>query len=367
MRKIQKNKKVFVAMSGGVDSSVAAYLLKKEGFNVVGIFMKNWSEKLPDSIGCVSEVDYEDALKVAAKLKIPLYTFNFEKEYKRKVVDYMILAYKNGLTPNPDVVCNKEIKFKLFLEKALNLGADFIATGHYIRRRSKNGKLFSLFKAKDRNKDQSYFLYSLTQKQLRYCLFPIGNYLKSEVRKIAKKVGLVTFDKKDSQGLCFLGRFNFQKFLRQFIKPKRGKIIDDGGKVIGEHDGAYYFTIGQRQGLKIGGIGPFFVYKIDVKNNIIYVCKRNSKLLFSKELIASNINLISKKEIKFPLRCKAKIRYRAKEEDCIVFNLSEKFKSFENQKIKVKFKKPQKAVTPGQSIVFYKNKEMLGGGIIIKN
>lgn len=357
--KLNVSKTVFVAMSGGVDSSVAAFLLKKQGFNVVGIFMKNWTKELPDSLGCASEADYEDARKVAARLKIPLYTFNFEKEYKKKVIDYMTKSYKNGLTPNPDVMCNREIKFKLFLKKALKLGADYIATGHYVKVKSSKSKTqtYKIFQAKDKNKDQSYFLWILTQKQLKYCLFPIGDYLKSDVRKIAKKAGLHNFNKKDSQGLCFLGRFDFQKFLREMIKPKVGKIIDENGKVVGSHEGAYYFTIGQRHGLNIGGTGPYFVYKIDIKNNIVYVAKgRDNKLLFSKELTASDINWISDKEVKFPLICKAKIRYRTKEADCKVIKLG--------KRLKVIFKKPQRAITAGQSVVFYKNQEMLGGGII---
>jgi len=339
MNKFKSKKTVFVAMSGGVDSSVAAYLLKEQGFDVVGVFMKNWTKALPDSAGCASQYDYEDARKVATKLKIPLYTFNFEKEYKEKVVDYMIGSYKKGLTPNPDVMCNKEIKFKLFLERALKLGADYIATGHYIRLRNyesirkyekdKNSYIrnkfvvYKIFQAKDKNKDQSYFLWTLTQKQLKYCLFPIGDYLKSEVRKIAKKAGLHNFNKKDSQGLCFLGKFDFQKFLREIIKPKKGKIIDENGKIIGEHDGAYYFTIGQRHGLKIGGSGPYFVYKLDIKNNIVYVCKgEDNKLLFSKELFAYNVNWISGIMPKSSLICKAKIRYRTKEADCIIYKIS---------------------------------------------
>lgn len=377
MNKISKKKKVFCAMSGGVDSSVAAYLLKKQGFDVVGIFMKNWTKELPDSVGCASEIDYEDARKVAAKLEIPLYTFNFEQEYKKQVVDYMISSYKKGLTPNPDVMCNREIKFKLFLEKALKLGADYIATGHYVSLKQshqfstanfqisselKNQNLkFKLFKAKDKNKDQSYFLWFLGQKQLKYCLFPIGMLKKSEVRNIAKKAKLHNFNKKDSQGLCFLGKFNFQKFLRQLIKSKKGSIIDENGRKIGEHDGAFYFTIGQRHGLNIGGGGPYFVYKLDIKNNIVYVCKgANNDLLFSKELIASDINWITGIEPKFPLKCKAKIRYRTKESTCEVFEIKKGL-------LKVKFKNPQRAITCGQSVVFYKNNEMLGGGIITKN
>ncbi|MEK7123297.1 MAG: tRNA 2-thiouridine(34) synthase MnmA [Patescibacteria group bacterium] len=233
----KKNKKVFVAMSGGVDSSVAALLLKKEGYDVVGVFMKNWGEPLGEGERCQWERDQKDAREVAAVLKIPFYTFDFEKDYKKKVADYMLAEYKKGRTPNPDVMCNKEIKFGLFLGRALKLGADFVATGHYVKLKSKNekGKIkIQLFQAKDKNKDQSYFLWTLTQKQLKYCLFPIGDYLKPEVREIAKKAWLPTAEKKDSQGVCFVGKFDFAEFLKKKIKPKKGKIIDiDSGEIIG--------------------------------------------------------------------------------------------------------------------------------------
>ncbi|OGD35316.1 tRNA 2-thiouridine(34) synthase MnmA, partial [Candidatus Azambacteria bacterium RIFCSPHIGHO2_01_46_10] len=292
---ISKTKKVFVAMSGGVDSSVAALLLKQKGYDVVGVFMKNWSQNLAGG-ECAWARDQEDARKVAAKIGIPIYTFDFEEEYKKLVVDYMLKEYAAGRTPNPDVMCNKEIKFGLFLEKALSLGADFVATGHYARLRRKseirnpksetNPKLkisnYKLLQAKDKNKDQSYFLWTLGQEQLKYCLFPIGDYFKSEaggaeeqkrrsIRETARKFGLPTADKKDSQGVCFIGKFDFAEFLKSRIPANPGQIKTVDGKVVGEHDGLAFYTVGQRH-LKISNL------KNQKSNSLpVYVSEKNIK------------------------------------------------------------------------------------------
>jgi tRNA-specific 2-thiouridylase len=384
-----KKKTVFVGMSGGVDSSVAAYLLKNDGYDVVGVFMRCWGGNGSDAsvgVNC-AEKDAEDARRVAEKLKIPFYVWDFEKEYKKKVVDYMIGGYKKGITPNPDVMCNKEIKFGLFLEKALRLGANYVATGHYVRLQTTNNKLqtvdkkiYKLYQAKDKTKDQSYFLWTLTQKQLKHCLFPIGDYLKSEeVRQIAKRAGLPTAEKPDSQGVCFIGEFKMEDFLKNYIKSKKGKIKTLDGKILGEHQGLNFYTIGQRKGIKIGGQKgladlPFYVAKKDFKNNVLYVALGNSdRDLFQKELIADSVNWISGTIPKLPLKCEAKIRYRQENQKCVVKKLqTTNYKSrrkvgtpIKTSGLKIIFNSPQRAITPGQSVVFYKNKEMLGGGVII--
>ena len=375
----KKNKKVFVAMSGGVDSSVAALLLKKEGYDVVGVFMKNWGEPLGEGERCQWERDQKDAREVAAVLKIPFYTFDFEKDYKKKVADYMLAEYKKGRTPNPDVMCNKEIKFGLFLGRALKLGADFVATGHYVKLKSKNekGKIkIQLFQAKDKNKDQSYFLWTLTQKQLKYCLFPIGDYLKPEVREIAKKAWLPTAEKKDSQGVCFVGKFDFAEFLKKKIKPKKGKIIDiDSGEIIGEHDGVYYYTIGQRHGIGLkGGLekggenSPYFVCGKDIKKNILYAAAgENNPALYKKEIKLLGVSFINPNHFsnsrEWFLPVSARVRYRQPLQKASLFEIKNKKSNLKN--FKVVFEKPQRAIAPGQSAVFYlKSGETLGGGII---
>ncbi|OGN03765.1 MAG: tRNA 2-thiouridine(34) synthase MnmA [Candidatus Yanofskybacteria bacterium RIFCSPHIGHO2_01_FULL_43_42] len=360
---------VYVAMSGGVDSSVAAALLKKRGFNVVGVFMKPWQPKLESF--CLWKEDREDAMRVATKLGIPLLTWDFSKEYKREVADYMVKEYKLGRTPNPDVMCNKHIKFGLFLEKALKEGADLIATGHYIRiQKSKiknqNDKLmfknvFKLLRARDKNKDQSYFLWTLTQKQLKHCLFPIGDYTKPEVRKLAKKLGLPTAEKKDSQGVCFIGPLNIKEFLKNYIKPKRGGILDTNGSLVGQHDGVFYYTIGQRHGLDIkNGKGPYYVARKDVKKNIIYVGSK--KDLSSRKFKLTDTNWINPTDRPVDNRLRksiinrgldVRVRYRAPLSKAVVRSNGE-----------VVFKKSEEAITPGQSAVFYRGDELLGGGVI---
>ncbi len=363
--------RVYVAMSGGVDSSVSAALLKKAGFEVVGVYMKQWSPKVLGS-ECIWKDDRQDAMAVCAKLGVPFLTWDFSKEYEKFVGKYMIESYKKGITPNPDVMCNKIIKFGFFFDKAMKEGADFIATGHYANNALGN-KLFSgrgypllpsasrprptksllprLLKSHDQNKDQTYFLYELKKNQLNKIIFPVGNLEKPEVRKLAKKFGLENAEKKDSQGVCFVGPLNMKNFLKKYINPKKGKILDLKNNKIAEHDGAYYYTIGQRHGLDIkNGQGPYFVVKKDVKKNIIWVGKE--KDLFSKKAKVKNINWINKPQ-SFPATVDVRTRYRAP-----------LIKAQLKKDGTVIFKKPERAVTPGQSAVFYKGQQVLGGGVI---
>lgn len=361
MTKSKKTKKVFIGMSGGVDSSVAALLLKKQGYDVVGVFMRCFNID-----GC-AERDVEDARRVAEKLEISFYIWDFEEEYKKKVVEYMIDGYRSGITPNPDVMCNREIKFGIFLNRALELGADFIATGHYIKVKRQKAKIkntnqeskfiYKLFQAKDKNKDQSYFLWTLTQRQLKHCIFPIGDYLKSEIREIAKNAGLPTAEKKDSQGICFLGKVTLVDFLKEYIPEKKGDVLNARGEKIGEHNGIYFYTIGQRHGLKISGSKPYYIAEKNSKSNIIKVAEGGADtLLCKKEIKLAGINLINPNfDFKNPVF--TRVRYR-----------QPLIKSFivKNKNILLVFDKPQKFIAPGQSAVIYsKNGEMLGGGIII--
>ncbi len=335
-------KKVFVAMSGGVDSSVAAALLKKRGFDVVGVFMKPWQ---PDTGSfCMWKEDREDAMRAASVLGIPLETWDFSKQYKKYVTDYMVREYKAGRTPNPDVMCNKEIKFGLFFDRAMKEGADYIATGHYVK--VKNGRLFM---AKDKNKDQSYFLWTLKKNIVEKCLFPIGDYIKPEVRKLAKKFGLSNHDKKDSQGVCFIGPLDMKDFLKKHIKQKYGKIILHGHHVIGKHDGVYYYTIGQRHGLDIGlGGGPYYVVSKDIKKNIIYVGGE-------KELLSKKLKVVTISWVGLPKygQVDVRLRYRAGLKKAVLKKNGE-----------LELKTSERAITSGQSAVFYKKGELLGGGII---
>src|SRR3989338_5913120 len=286
-------RKVFVAMSGGVDSSVATLLLQKSGFNLVGCYIKGWypasSAGKPQAFYCTLKEDRRDAMRVCAKLGISFISVDAEKEYKKEVVDYMISEYKAGRTPNPDIMCNKSVKFGVFLKKALAMGADYIATGHYVNLKSKISNLsadrqdlksvYKLLKAKDLNKDQSYFLWTLTQEQLKHCLFPLGDWLKSEVRKIAKENSLVTAEKEESQGVCFIGEFDIEDFLKKYIKQKKGKVVTVGGKIIGEHDRIAFYTIGQRHGFGFGGGegGPYYIVEKDFKNNRLIVAEKKTK------------------------------------------------------------------------------------------
>lgn len=363
------NKKVVVGMSGGVDSSVAAALLTRANFHVVGVFMKFWAG--PDTDGsagrwnrCCSPEAEERARKVAQILDIPFYVLNFKKEFKKRIVDYFLKEYKAGRTPNPCVVCNKEIKFGLFLEKALALKADFIATGHYARLRK--GKLL---KASDKNKDQSYFLWQLSQKQIKRVLFPVGDYTKSQVRAMAKKFNLPVHNVKESQEICFV-KNTVKDFLKKYLKEKPGKIVDMDGKIIGRHQGLWFYTIGQRKGIELagglatpkprrGGGGPFYVVDKDLKKNHLIVSDRKKDLM-KKELIAKDVNWLSGKSPKFPLKVKTKIRYGYLHPA----TTAQIHKIGASKKYEVVFSRAQRAITPGQSVVFYQGQELLGGGII---
>lgn len=360
MIKCQSMQKVFVAMSGGVDSSVAAALLKERGFEVVGVHLKCYNLD-----GC-GEKDAEDARRVAEQLNIPFYVFDLEKEYQDKVVRYMIDGYRAGLTPNPDVMCNKEIKFGLFFKKAIELGADYVATGHYVRLKNN-----SLYAAKDKNKDQSYFLWTLTAKQLERCLFPIGEYTKPQVRKLAKKFGIVTAEKKDSQGICFLGRVNVADFLKQYLPEKRGLVLNTAGEKIGEHRGAHFYTIGQRHGfdiriknyqLRIRELKPHYVTTKDIQKNTLTVATgENNPNLYKKEINLTNINFINPiiHDSCFIIPVYARVRYR---QPLVPATLNTR----SSQDLKLILNKPQKFIAPGQSAVFYsKNGGLLGGGVIL--
>lgn len=393
-------KRVIVGLSGGVDSSVAAYLLKEQGYEVIGLFMKNWHD---DSVTVSNECpwleDSNDAMIVAEKLGIPFQTVDLSKQYKKRIVDYMFAEYEKGRTPNPDVLCNREIKFEVFMNIALSLGADYVATGHYCRKKeeNKNDKtIYKLLEGKDTNKDQSYFLCQLSQKQLEKSLFPIGELTKPEVREIAKKIGLITADKKDSQGLCFIGKVRLPEFLQQKLKPKEGVIVQipanfkqysqptpkfnskleelkhlstkyiykvDDGKIVGKHQGAHYFTKGQRKGLAVGGTKePLFVIETDVKQNIIYVGEgKTHKGLYRSALFVSNEDLHWVRndialETNQQMEVKARIRYRQPLEKATLYKVE--------KGVFVEFKNQQSAIQEGQFVAWYQNKELLGSGVI---
>ncbi len=347
--------KVIIALSGGVDSSVAACLLQEQGYDVIGVFMKFWKDGVDGVNRCCSSDSERNARLICNKLKIPFYVFDFQKEFKEKVVNYFLNEYKKGITPNPCVVCNKEIKFGLLLEKALNLGVNMIATGHYALVVKKDNK-FKLLKGKDSEKDQSYFLWKLKQTELKRILFPVGSYNKKEVRQLAKKFKLPTAEAKESQEICFVkGKVN--DFLKKHLKKTPGQIVNMKKEVIGEHEGLWFYTIGQRKGLKITKITknekvrkPFYVVKKDIKKNILIV-SQSEKDLYQKQAIVKKINQIQDFSNK-PLKVSLKTRYSQKPVLAIL------------NKNKVTFAKPQKAITPGQSIVFYNKNEVLGGGII---
>ncbi len=388
-------KRVVVGLSGGVDSSVAAYLLKEQGYDVIGMFMKNWHD---DSVTISNECpwldDSNDAMIVAQHLGIPFQAIDLSKDYKERIVDYMFAEYKAGRTPNPDVLCNREIKFDIFLNAAMKLGAEFIATGHYARKGTivKDGQqIYQLLGGKDPNKDQSYFLCQLTQAQLAKSLVPIGELLKPEVRTIARKIGLVTADKKDSQGLCFVGKVHLPDFLQQRLESKTGQVIEipatasvfkngfaddnlvaitaryelspDLGEVIGEHKGAHYYTVGQRKGLNLGGFErPIFVIGTDTVRNIIYTgMGEDHPGLFRKGLfvptteehwIRPDLNLV----VGTSARYHARIRYRQQLTQCTLFK--------EEEGLYIIFDRPQKSITPGQFVAWYKDDELVGSGVI---
>lgn len=349
-----KNKKVVLGMSGGVDSSVAAILLKNQGFDVIGVFMRNWAD---DGI-CTAADDYMDVVKVASALNIKYFTVNFEKEYRDQVFSYFLREYKKGRTPNPDVMCNTEIKFKAFLNYALNFDADYIAMGHYARTKTINGRTY-LCRGADKNKDQSYFLSRVKEDALKRTLFPVGDLQKSQVRQIAKDYKLSTADKKDSTGVCFIGERDFNKFLDQFLFTKPGKIVDIAGNVLGKHSGLIHYTIGQRRGIGIGGIGsgePFFVADKDLKNNLLIVAQGEKNPALYKKIFEVEDLFWINDEVKFPLNISVKIRYRAKDEEAVLETKEGKYF--------VNLKNPLKGITPGQVAVFYNDEICLGSGII---
>ncbi|KGX93528.1 thiouridylase [Pontibacillus halophilus JSM 076056 = DSM 19796] len=352
-----KDTRVVVGMSGGVDSSVAALLLKQQGYDVVGIFMKNWDDT--DEFGvCTATEDFEDVVRVANQLDIPYYSVNFEKQYWDKVFTYFLEEYKAGRTPNPDVMCNKEIKFKAFLEHAMSLGADYLATGHYAQVRQ-NGDVFEMLRGVDNNKDQTYFLNQLDQDVLSKVMFPLGHMDKSEVREIAKENDLATATKKDSTGICFIGERNFKQFLSEYIPAQPGNMETMDGEVKGKHDGLMYYTLGQRQGLGIGGPGePWFVIGKDVERNVLYVGQGyHNDYLYSTGLEASEMNWSLNNVPTESFEATAKFRYRQEDTAVTVHPL-------EGGKIKVDFHEPQRAVTPGQAVVLYDDQVCLGGATI---
>ncbi|MFV0247873.1 MAG: tRNA 2-thiouridine(34) synthase MnmA [Tenacibaculum sp.] len=398
--KISKMKRVVVGLSGGVDSSVAAYLLKEQGYDLIALFMRNWHDSsVTTSEQCPWLEDSNDAMLVAEKLRIPFQTIDLSEQYKKRIVDYMFNEYEKGRTPNPDVLCNREIKFDVFMDIALSLGADYVATGHYCRKTQDiiNQKLvYRLLAGKDGNKDQSYFLCQLSQQQLSKALFPIGELTKPEVRKIAQQANLITADKKDSQGLCFIGKVRLPEFLQQKLRPKEGKIIQipttfqqykrsmpklktkeaeltylaakykytkQDGKTIGKHQGAHYFTKGQRKGLAVGGTKePLFVIETDVVENIIYTGEgKNHQGLLKKVIFVNNRELHWIREdlalkVKQSMQVKARIRYRQALENAVLYKV--------DKGLYVEFENFQSAVQEGQFVAWYKDEELLGSGVI---
>ncbi len=361
--KTNSPKHIIVGMSGGVDSSVAALLLKEQGHHVEGVFMKNWEEDDTETY-CPASVDMADAQAVCDKLQIELQRINFAAEYWERVFVHFLTEYKAGRTPNPDILCNKEIKFNAFLQYAKQRGADFIATGHYARCIATADHSFHLLKGLDAQKDQSYFLYTLTQQQLAQSLFPVGEISKQTVREIANKAGFINHDKKDSTGICFIGEKKFKTFLNEYLPATLGPIETLEGRVIGQHDGLMFYTLGQRQGLKIGGLknlneAPWYVVDKNIARNTLIVAQgHDDPALYANALIASELHWIRGIPPQLPATLSAKTRYRQSDQACVVHPWNE------NQ-YKITFEQPQRAVTPGQSVVFYQGEECLGGGVIV--
>lgn len=359
MDTFQSNKRVIVGMSGGVDSSVSAYLLKEQGYEVEGLFMKNWDED-DGTEYCTAKQDLADAQQVCETLGIKLHTANFAAEYWDNVFEHFLEEYKAGRTPNPDILCNREIKFKVFLEYAQMLGAELIATGHYANTREQNGQTL-LCKGLDNNKDQSYFLHAVGSEEFAQTLFPIGQLPKPKVREIAEQQNLITHNKKDSTGICFIGERRFKDFLEQYLPAQPGEIQTPEGKVLGEHSGLMYHTIGQRQGLGIGGVAgqkeePWYVAQKDLNRNVLIVVQgANHPLMLAQNLCASQAHWINPLESN-EIQCSAKVRYRQPDQQCTV--------KINNQHLDVSFAKPQRAITPGQSVVFYQDDVCLGGAVI---
>lgn len=367
-------KRVFVGLSGGVDSSVAAALLKDQGYDVTGVYMKNWTRDLP-GMKCPWAEDLADAKRVAVQLNIPFEVFDFEAEYKQKVVDYMVAEYKAGRTPNPDIMCNQEVKFKLFLETALERGADMIATGHYARVVESSWQLAAgkpaqttsyelsaanfLLTGKDPNKDQSYFLYRVTEAALARSLMPIGNYPKPEIRELARKYGLITASKKDSQGICFVGKVGIKDFLSQYVTAEPGPIVDvQTNQEIGQHDGAIFYTIGQRQGLGVGGGLPFYVVGKNMAENKVFVTtKLDDSHLWRDRLELTNLHWINQPPA-MRATYQVRSRYRAPLVPATVQELSE-------TRAVLQLGQAERAITPGQSTVLYDGERVVGGGIVV--
>lgn len=350
-------KRVVVGMSGGVDSSLSALLLKEQGYDVIGLFMRNWHET-DDSGCCTADEDFYDVRQVCNKIGIPYYSIDFADKYYDNVFKHFIEEYKKGRTPNPDVLCNKEIKFGPFVEQALKYDADYIATGHYCNVRHCQDKHY-LIKAKDQNKDQTYFLNQLSSSQLERVIFPVGNLDKPEVRALAQKYGLSTAEKKDSTGVCFIGERNFRKFLSEYIPMKEGPIKDLKGNVVGKHNGVYYYTIGQRKGLGIGGCGTgeaWFVVSKDVKNNILYVSQGDQSMIYHSNLECDNFNYITEKPKDDVFRCTVRIRHRQPEQEATAFVCGEG--------LRITFDNPQRAIAEGQYAVVYVGDVCIGGGVI---
>ncbi|PIK15864.1 tRNA 2-thiouridine(34) synthase MnmA [Halobacteriovorax sp. JY17] len=353
---------IIVGMSGGVDSSVCAAVLKEQGYNVIGMFMKNWEEEDENGV-CQSSKEYADVIAVCEKLDIPYYSVDFVKEYRDNVFKYFLEEYEAGFTPNPDILCNREIKFKVFLNKALELGADYLATGHYCQNKIIAGEN-RLIKGNDPGKDQTYFLYTMKKEKLDHVVFPIGHLPKTEVRVLAEKYDLATKHKKDSTGICFIGERNFKNFLSNYIQIKPGKFETLEGEVVGDHTGSAYYTIGQRKGLGLGGPGAaWFVVGKDTQRNVVTVERgEDHPALFFDELWANEISWVENEfSLDLPLKCKAKIRYRQADQDCTIL-------SIEDGVAHIQFDSPQRAVALRQSIVFYTTMEgeevCLGGAMI---
>ena len=356
-----ENTRVVVGMSGGVDSSVTALLLKEQGYDVVGIFMKNWDDTDENGV-CTATEDYKDVAKVAAQIGIPYYSVNFEKEYWDRVFEHFLAEYRAGRTPNPDVMCNKEIKFKAFLDYAMDLGADYVATGHYAQVTVDENGVTHMLRGVDNNKDQTYFLSQLSQEQLSKTMFPLGGMEKSEVRAIAERAGLATAKKKDSTGVCFIGEKNFKQFLSNYLPAKKGNMVTLDGEVKGQHDGLMYYTIGQRQGLGIGGGGatqePWFVVGKDLATNTLYVGQGfHHPALYADRLEASQIHFTTDQDRGTEFSCTAKFRYRQQDVPVTV-------RLLDGDRAEVIFDEPVRAITPGQAVVFYDGMECLGGGLI---
>ncbi len=369
----EQKSKILLAMSGGVDSSVAALLLKKQGYEVIGAFMKNWSDTKDTLTGrCAWRTERKMALKIASQLNIPLITLDFEKQYRKDVIDKMFEKYKKGITPNPDIDCNQKIKFPLLLKEAKKRKIPLIATGHYARiRKNKNG-IYELLRAKDEFKDQSYFLYKITQNELTHCLFPIGNYLKEEIRNMAKENHFPNYNKKGTVGICFVGKVNLKKFLQKKIKSKKGNILDPNGRIIGQHDGIYYYTIGQRLGPRYGfeidrgnknKPSKWYVARKDAKTNTIIAAPENHPLNFRRDMVVKGIHLIDNlliNEIKIGDKLKILSRIRHVGEllpsTLIYYKKSKQFK--------VTLNKPITGISEGQAIVLYRGEKVLGGGEI---